>query len=130
MHFFEPVTTLTDFLLGAASLYFAVSLLRARPPQRLSRRLWSIGFLASAIAAVIGGTYHALKLDVDVSVLRSLWNVTIFLIGSSGAFMISGVLVSSIGRHDDSRKWLLRGVWLTLAVFLIQQSGIQLHVQP
>jgi len=92
-----------------------------------SRRLWGIGFLASAAAAFIGGTFHALIGQVDESLLRSLWNVTIFSIGASGAFMVSGVLVSSIGRHHKSREWLLRGIWITLAGFLIQQTSIPLH---
>ena len=127
MHFSEPLTALTDYALGAASLYFAVSLLRSRPPKRLSIRLWSIGFLASAIAAFVGGTYHGLKLTVDESVLRSLWNVTIYSIGVSGGFMVSGVLASSIGWEHKSTKWLSRGLGVTLAAFAIQQSGISLH---
>jgi hypothetical protein len=123
----EPVTTLTDYLLATASLYFAIVLLRMQPPKWLAVRLWCIGFFASAVAALIGGTFHALKGQVDESVLRSLWNVTIYSIGASGAFMVSGVLVSSIGRHHKSTKWLWRGVWTTLAGFLIQQSGIPFH---
>jgi hypothetical protein len=123
----EPLTSLTDYLLGAASLYFALSLLRTGPPKRIAVRLWALGFFTSAAGAFIGGTFHALKLQLPDDVLRSLWNVTIFLIGASGAFMISGVLTSSIRRVDRSRTWLLRGVWATLAGFAIQQSGIPFH---
>ena len=127
MYVSEPLTTLTDYLLGAASFYFAVSLLRAGPQKRVSLRLWAIGFFAAAAAAFIGGTYHALKLHVADAVLQALWNVTIFSIGMSGAFMVSGVLASSIRRRDKSTTWLLRGVWVTLAGFVIQQTGIPFH---
>lgn len=123
----EPITALTDYALGAASLIFAVLLLRTGRAKHVSARLWSIGFFASAVAAFVGGTYHALKLQVDESVLRSLWNVTIYSIGASGAFMVSGVLVSSVGRYHKSTKWLLRGLWITLAGFVIQQSPVPLH---
>ena len=127
MHLSEPLTTLTDYALGGASLYFAIVLLRVNPPKWRSIRLWSIGFLASAVAAFVGGTFHALKFQVADSVLNALWNITVYSIGASGAFMVSGVLVSSISRHHKSRQWLLGGVWVTLAGFLIQQSGLPLH---
>jgi uncharacterized protein DUF6962 len=127
MHFSEPVTTLTDYALGTVSLYFAIALLRAHPPKWRSVRLWSIGFFASAVAAFVGGTFHALKFQVADSVLNALWNITIYSIGASGAFMVSGVLVSSIHRYHKSRRPLLNGIWITLAGVLIQQSGVPLH---
>ena len=126
-YFPDPLPTLTDYLPGVGSLYFAVSLIRTGPPKQVPLQLWALGFFASAAAAFIGGTFHALKLQVADSVLQSLWNVTIFLIGMSGAFMLSGVLASSISRHDKSKTWLLRGVWITLAGFVIQQTSIPFH---
>ena len=126
MHLSEPVTTLTDYALGAASLGFAVLLLQTSAPRPISVRLWSIGFFVSAVAAFVGGTFHGFKPALDDSVLRSLWNITIYSIGASGAFMVSGVLTSSIGRHHKSTRWLLLGVVVTLAGFAIQQTNIQL----
>jgi hypothetical protein len=126
MHFSEPVTTLTDYALGVASLGFAVLLLHTSAPRPISVRLWSIGFFISAIAAFVGGTYHGFKPALDDSALRSLWNITIYSIGASGAFMVSGALTSSLGRHHKSTRWLLLGVAVTLAGFAIQQTNIQL----
>ena len=126
MHFSEPVTTLTDYALAAASLCFAVLLLRTNASKPISVRLWSIGFFVSAFAALTGGTYHGFKPALDDSVLRSLWNITIYSIGASGAFMVSGALTSSLSRHHKSTRWLLMGVVVTLAGFAIQQSSIQL----
>src|SRR5262249_50888709 len=126
MYLSEPVTTLTDYALGVASLYFALVLLKTLPKWR-SIRLWSLGFFATSVAAFVGGTFHALKFQVPDSVLNTLWNITIISIGVSGAFMGSGVIVSSIHRHHRSRPWLWSGVLVTGAGFLIQQTPIPLH---
>jgi len=56
-----------------------------------------------------------------------LWNITVASIGASGAFMVSGVMVSSIHRHHKSRPWLWAGIGVTLAGFLIQQTTMPLH---
>lgn len=126
MHFSEPVTMLTDYALGATSLCFAVLLLRTRAPRPISVRLWSIGFFVTAAAAFIGGTYHGFKPTLDDSVLGSLWNITVYSIGASGAFMISAVLTSTISRHHESRRLLVMGVVVMLLGIAIQQSRIQL----
>ena len=127
MHFSEPVTTLTDYALGGASLYFAIALLQKKPPKSRSSRLWSIGFFGSAVAAFVGGTFHALKFQVAASVLNMLWNITVASISASGAFMVSGVMVSSIHRHHKSRPWLWGGIWVTSVGFVIQQTTVPLH---
>jgi Family of unknown function (DUF6962) len=127
MYFSEPVTALTDYALGAASLYFAIALQQKKLPKSRSIHLWSLGFFSSAAAAFIGGTFHALKFHVSDWVLNLLWNLTIVSIGASGAFMGSGVMVSSIHRHHKSRPWLWGGVWVTAAGSLIQQTRIPLH---
>lgn len=107
---------MTDYVLGSAAIIFAVLL----PRNQKAARLWSVGFMLAAIAAFLGGSYHGFA-------LRALWNVTIFCIGMSGGFMISGVIASSIGRRDQSTRWLLIGVAITLVGFAIQQSGIANH---
>jgi hypothetical protein len=128
MNFSEPVTAVTDYALGAASCYFGFSLLRAAPGKSIPVRLWSIGFFALALAAFAGGTYHALRAAADAALLRSMWNITMFSIGATGAFMVAGVMASSIRKKDESRKWLLGGMWMTLAGFVVQQSGVRLHM--
>src|SRR5262249_1198378 len=113
MYVSEPVTTLTDYALGVSSLYFAIALLQKKPPKWRSTQLWTIGFFGAGFAALVGGTFHALKSQVPVSVLNVLWNITVASIAASGAFMVSGVMVSSIHRHHKSRPWLWAGVWVT-----------------
>jgi hypothetical protein len=127
MHFSEPLTALTDYVLGAASLYFAIALQQRKPTKSRSVHLWSLGFFSSAAAAFIGGTFHALKFQAADSVLNMLWNLTIVSIGAGGAFMGSGVMVSSIHRRHESRPWLWGGVLVTSAGFVIQQTNMPLH---
>ena len=68
-----------------------------------------------------------MKFQIADSVLKMLWNITVASIGASGAFMVSGVMVSSIHRHHKSRPWLWAGIGVTLAGFLIQQTTMPLH---
>ena len=126
MQISEPVTTITDYLLGAAGSYFAVLLFRIIGPRnRVSGRLWSIGFMVGAFAAFAGGTYHGFALQLGDSIRRPLWNVVIYSIGASAGFMVSRVLASSVRRNVESARWLIIGVLVTLAGFVVQQSGIQ-----
>lgn len=126
MQITEPVTMATDFALGAAGLYFGLRLLFLRGPKnRTTSLLWSTGFMASGFAAITGGAYHGFTLMLEPSTLRSLWNVTTVSIGAGGAFMIAGVVASSIRRHDESRSWLRRGLFLTLGGFAIQATGFR-----
>ncbi|HYR87207.1 MAG TPA: hypothetical protein VE422_24205 [Terriglobia bacterium] len=128
MQITEPVTMLTDYALGVASLYFAISLLAVMNDRnRVTGRLWVIGFISGSVAAFIGGTYHGFPLYVSPSGLRELWNITIYSIGASGAFMVSGVLASSIRKDDESRAWLLSGIVMTMAGFAIQLTGFRSH---
>jgi hypothetical protein len=128
MQITEPVTMLTDYALGVASLYFAASLRGLITfKNRVAVRLWVIGFVSGGVAAFVGGTYHGFALDLSASALRALWNITIYSIGASGAFMVSGVLASSIRKDDESRKWLVAGIVLTLAGFAIQLTGFRSH---
>ncbi len=129
MQISEPVTTITDYLLGAAGVYLGALLIRITGPKnRITARLWSIGFVIGGIAAFVGGTYHGFAVQLGDSLRGTLWNVTISSIGASAGFMVSGVLASSISRNDESARWLVTGVLVTLLGFAVQQSRIQLPV--
>jgi hypothetical protein len=120
----EPVTTLTDYALAVASLGFAISLSRSIGPRnRVSAWYWCAAFIASAIAAVAGGTYHGFATHLEGETRRALWNVTIFSMGACGAFITAGVRSASIRRNDGTAKWLVYGVVVTLVGAAVQQSG-------
>jgi hypothetical protein len=77
----EPMTVLTDYLLGGVSAYAALALVRN--PQT-SRRLWALAFAALAAAAFLGGTWHGF-LHSDL-----LWKATTLSAGVASFGMVAG----------------------------------------
>jgi hypothetical protein len=122
----EPATLITDYILAGASLTFGLLLLSPRASGP-ARRLWIIGFMTAAAAAAIGGTYHGFVLYFSEGTHRSLWNVTVGLIGASTAFMISAAVAGRLNRKEPHTKWLTAGLLLSLGGIAVQQLGLSLH---
>jgi FlaA1/EpsC-like NDP-sugar epimerase len=125
----EPVTMLTDYALAAASLYFAFLLARIMGPRnRVSAWLWCAAFLASAIAALLGGIYHGFTSYFDAITLRAIWNVAVFVIGLSCGCMVGGIHAAYVQREDGTVKWIASGVAVTLIGIVVQQTGFRSHL--
>jgi len=124
----EPTTMLTDYVLTAVSFFFAVRL-RQTLNQREARsvKLWMIGFLLSALAAAVGGTFHGFTLYFTATVSKAMWNVTVFLLGACSAFMVAGTLVASIDRKSPTARWLLTGLAISGLGLVLLAAGIRLH---
>lgn len=73
----EPVTMLTDYALGAVSAWLGLRLFRFS-------RYWAVAFLALALAAFLGGTWHGF-LQSDL-----LWKATILSVGVASFGMVMG----------------------------------------
>ena len=73
----EPVTMLTDYALGAVCAWLGVRLFRFS-------RYWAIAFLALALAAFLGGTWHG------VFPSSALWKATILSVGVASFGMVAG----------------------------------------
>jgi hypothetical protein len=73
----EPVTLLTDYALGAVSAWLGLRLFRFS-------RYWAVAFLALALAAFLGGTWHGF-LQSDL-----LWKATILSVGVASFGMVAG----------------------------------------
>jgi hypothetical protein len=128
MQITEPVTMLTDYALAAASLAFAALLYRTLGPQnRVSAWLWCAGFFTSAVAALVGGTYHGFALEFDASTLRVFWNVIVYAMGASTGFMVAGGYAANIQKEDGSMTWLLLGIAVTAVGAVVQRSGFRSH---
>jgi hypothetical protein len=124
----EPATMLTDYLLSLVSLFFFFRLRQSdRFQSEISVRLWAIGFLLSALAATVGGTFHGFALYFSASTSKALWNITVFLLGSCSAFMVAGTLTASIDRRSATAKWLLTGLAFSMAGLILLASGLALH---
>ncbi len=120
----EPMTMLTDYALALVSLSFSFLLFRSGQRAARAVRLWAWGFLILAAAALAGGSFHGWAFYLDAGTRRTLWNLTMLLIGASSALMIAGTATSRIARRDQSTKWLLAGVALSLVGLAIQQSSL------
>jgi uncharacterized protein DUF6962 len=87
----EPMTAATDYVLALVTLILAGRLLRAAGAER-ARRAWGIAFVALALGAALGGTFHAFA-------VQALWKPTLFVIGLAAAAMLAGsAFATTLGR--------------------------------
>ena len=117
MRITEPMTLVTDYLLGALALALAFRLFGAAGTGgQLSVRLWGIAFVMTAVAAVTGGTYHGFIEMVPASAGRLLWKITLITTGfGSAALLGAAVLAAAAG----TLQWVLLAlVVLKLVVFV------------
>jgi hypothetical protein len=80
----EPATLATDYLLAAFTATLAWRL-RARGGQ--ARWWWAVGFAASAVAGIAGGTVHGFRLLMPPPVTEALWVLTL------EALLVAGVAI-------------------------------------
>ena len=119
----EPVTTLTDFVMSIASFVFAFLIARTMGPQtKVTGWFWCAAFFASGISSLSGAIYHGFAPHLSAGTLRSLWNITVYTAGASGAFMTAGIHAAYVRREDGTVTWLVLGIVSTLVGFVIQQS--------
>ncbi len=104
----EPTTMLTDYALAALGVILAAWLGgRARP---LPARLWAAAFVATALAAGVGGTLHGWGPALTLPTRAGLWNLVYAGIGLGSFFMLAGLLFTVVPR----RGWPLVLVVLAL----------------
>ena len=105
----EPVTMLTDYALGAVSAYLGVRLFRFS-------RYWAIAFLALALAAFLGGTWHGL-VQSDL-----LWKATILSVGVASFGMVAGS--ATLTTRGTLRTTLF---WLAVLKLLLYSGWMLFH---
>jgi hypothetical protein len=122
----KPVTTLTDFALGTASLAFAYLLSRTLGPRNVvSRWIWCAGFITSGIAALLGATYHGFKPYFDAGTDRTFWSVIMYMMGASAGLMLAACHAADVRKDPVSMKRVLSGIGVSLAGALIQSTGFR-----
>jgi hypothetical protein len=77
----EPMTVVTDYLLGGIAAWLALLLFRS---AQTSRRLWALAFAALAAAAFLGGTWHGFLQS------NLLWKATTLSAGLASFGMVAG----------------------------------------
>jgi len=104
----EPMTVLTDVLLGLVALTLGVRLWRAARSQ--DRRggspgadpmwdhplpLWAAGFLASAAAALLGAAAHGAG-DFHVTLHDLTWPASLVAVAAAGGLLTAAIVVATL----------------------------------
>ena len=117
----EPVTALTDYALAALSASLALRLLRSREK---SVRLWAAAFVALAVGAFLGGTWHG-YLQSDL-----LWKATVLCVGVASFCMVAGTaratLPGNVLQLLAAIKLALYSGWMLLHddfIYVVIDSG-------
>jgi len=113
----EPMTMATDYVLALAGLAFAA---------RVSTRLWRAGFLVTALAAALGGTYHGFALHFSEAQLDLLWQATVWLIAAAAGSVTWAVFSGPLDRTGNV-PWLAAGALLTAAGYALLLGGVSPH---
>ena len=108
----EPMTMLTDYVLGGVSAYAAIALLRN--PQT-ARKLWALAFAALAAAAFLGGTWHGF-VHSDV-----LWKATTLSAGLASFGMVAGSSYAAFSA--PLRAFVLTAALAKLVVYAVWMLG-------
>jgi hypothetical protein len=78
----EPMTALTDYLLAGVSGFLGFRLLK-------HSKFWALAFLALALAALLGGTWHGFRQS------DALWKATTLSVGVASLGMVGGTAVQT-----------------------------------
>ena len=109
---------LTDYLLAIFTLVLSGRLFQVNEAKRQkSVQLWNFAFIATAIAALLGGTSHGFTLHLSEFATAAIWKGTIYSIGFASFFMLSGTIIASV--TNPLRRWLLALAVLKLLIYAL-----------
>jgi hypothetical protein len=119
MNITEPTTMLTDYLLAGYTLYIAARLFSGTNAKHLPRRLWGYGFVATAMAALLGGTAHGFVNYLSEFAQALIWKGTLYCIGAASCLMLLGIVNSTFSGRTCTilvfltiAKFALFGFWM------------------
>jgi hypothetical protein len=101
----EPVTLLTDYALAGVSVWLA-ALLRKNPST--ASRYWLAAFVALAVGAFLGGTFHGFQ-------VAWTWKPTVLAVGVASWGMLAGSAYTTTS--GNVRRALLVAAALKLAFY-------------
>jgi hypothetical protein len=87
----EPMTLVTDYLLGGVTAWLALRLFHTTESFR-SRKWWAIAFAALALGAFLGGTWHGFWQNA------LLWKATVLAVGAASFAMVVGSAFATLPR--------------------------------
>jgi hypothetical protein len=118
----EPVTLITDYLLGTVSGALGVQLLaRGRSLGQRSITFWGLALLAVAAASYAGGTYHGFRHVMNANLGAALWKSTTIGMGIASFLLLGAALSASCtGRV---RRWLVAAATVKLIVYVVWMAS-------
>ncbi len=117
MRITEPMTMVTDYLLGTLAFVLAMRLLGdAASGQQWSGRLWAAAFVMTAVAAFVGGTYHGFIQWMPGLAGRALWKVTLVATGIGSACLLAAAVTAAVA--GPLRHALMGLVVVKLVVYI------------
>jgi hypothetical protein len=113
----EPMTMVTDYLMGALAFALAIRLLGdPASGAQWSGRLWAAAFVMTAVAAFAGGTYHGFIQWMPGSAGRALWKATLVATGIGSACLLAAAVTAAT--TGPLRQALVALALVKLAVYL------------
>lgn len=109
----EIATMVTDFVIAAMCVCFAVILERSAGSLGSARGLWGLSFVFTGVAATIGGVVHGFALHLTPDVKRRLWKATQHTMGLTALAILVAAVVAFV--DDGLQPWL---VGLAVAKFV------------
>src|ERR1051326_6523593 len=113
----ETMTMATDYVLAILSIGLAIRLyIIAKANRQKSVGLWAAAFLATAVSAGLGGTYHGFGNHLGTNAQAHLWQATTYVIGLMSFGMLAASIVASVPR--PLQFWLLGLAAIKLVVYI------------
>ena len=117
MRITEPMTMVTDYLMGTLAFVLAMRLLGdAASGRQWSGRLWAAAFVMTAVAAFVGGTYHGFIQWMPGLAGRALWKATLVATGIGSACLLAAAVTAAVA--GPLRHALMGLVLVKLVVYI------------
>ncbi len=122
MRLTEPMTMITDYVMGALAAVLAMRLLRAGAAAgQTAVLLWAGAFAATAVASFAGGTHHGFVQLMPVATARLLWKATLVATGVGSACLLAAVAIA--GTTGTVQRAWLAFVVVKLAIYVWWMSS-------
>lgn len=118
----EPMTMATDYALALLGVWFALRLFALGGRLRQSSvGWWGWAFLATAVAALAGGTVHGLPDLLGETGRIVAWKTTVYSIGVASFCFLAGT--SRAVFTPAAASWVAGAAFLKLCFYLAWMSG-------
>ena len=101
----EVVTMVTDYLLAATG--FGAAMWLWKSADGVPGRWWAVAFVATGVAAVLGGTSHGYAPVIDEQTHGLVWRLTYVTVGIANFCVLYGAALAAVPparRKPDARR--------------------------